>query len=420
MSEIATFNQTLTSCLLEAVRSPHSRHLLLHFCKGRRFTTAGKISCDGSVFVPQQLDDGLVQAVSFPPPSEPFGTVHDLTSSMCACFLEHARLTHETAFLLVAFAFATWFCDVVDVAPILDVFGPEIEVSRCLRLLACFCRRSLLLGYVDLGSLRTLPKGLAATLIINQRELSDRLTRVLQGSNRRHFGLAHGNGRMDLYGAKVFARAETVPGLTGLDISLPPAHEPLPPFSDVQQDELSRHFQARLLRYRLLSHDAVRQCRVDFTEFAHDLREQGHSWLAPVNGNKVLMQQVTAALKRRSGELRSSRFTDPRHLIAEAALHYCHVKNVDPVFVGDIGEAANTLLAARHEQPTLSARRTGAILREFGIAGEREARGFRIELNASTRERIHRFASSYGVLSCDGIARCSHCARNAEVSEGSL
>src|SRR5579862_3776046 len=272
MSVIETLGETASGWNLETVRLPKSKKLRLHAHVGRAFTTARTFRHHGNTFVPQSLDAGLVQAVRFPPPSAPFGSVQDLTSSLCAYFRERAHLNDETTSILVAFVLATWFCDAFDVAPILHVFGPDSEVSRCLRLLACFCRRPILLGHADLGSLSSLPKGLAATLVINQRDLGERLSHILVASRRRHFCTACGNGRTDLYGAKVFACDETVPGQHGLEISLPPALEPLPLFTDAEQEEVAEEFQAGLLRYRLVRHEQVCNLDVDCSSFPPELR----------------------------------------------------------------------------------------------------------------------------------------------------
>lgn len=416
MATVETFGETFSGDVVEAVLPPGSRTLLLHSREGRKFTTTRKVKRDTRVLVAPKLDGGLSAAIRFPPPSVSFGTPNEFIWSIREFLSERTRLPEETISLLVAFAFSTWFADVFDVSPTLHAFGPESEVSKVLRLLNCCCRRSILLGHAHPTSLAHLPEGLAATLIINERNIGKRLSHVLMASSRRHFGIAHSDGLSGLYGAKLFACDETSTVHGGLEISLSPSLEPLPRFTDVEEKEFAGFFQARFLRFRMLCLETVSDCRVDCTPFPPELREQARSWLAPINDYNELKESVAEELRRRASDIGNARFTDLRCVIAEAALHFCHVEKMDSVLVGEICEAASTLLVARHEQPTISPRRCGAILREFGIEGEREARGFRIELSRPTRERIHRVASAYGVLS-SGQIRCSYCGGRPEQPE---
>jgi thiol-disulfide isomerase/thioredoxin len=102
----------------------------------------------------------------------------------------YARLQHDAAVLLVAFAVASWFPDCIPVAPVFYLLGPENEASLMLRLLGCLCRRPVLLGDIDMAALGALPGELNATMLINQRNLARHVERVLLASNNRHFCIA--------------------------------------------------------------------------------------------------------------------------------------------------------------------------------------------------------------------------------------
>lgn len=414
MSSIQTFGEILPGGVIELVRKPDSDNMFLHAREGRRFTTAREFRDGKRILIPAPFSGGLISAIRFPPPSTSFGSAHELIWSMREFFSHRSRLSGQPVCVLVAFAVASWFVDVVDVAPTLDVFGPECEVSRVLRLLGSCCRQSILLGHADLASLGRLPKGIAATMILNQRDLDDRTSQILMASCRRHFGVAHSNGLAGLYGSKVLAGDEASPLRSGLDVSLRPALEPLPPFSDADEEEWASFFQARLLRFRMLCCERVRNTRIDCGSFIPAMRDLAQSWLAPINELDELKASITEELQRRGNELASARFSDLRCVIAEAALNFCHLEGIDHVHVGQVSNAANTLLVGRHERPTLTPRRTGAILRQFGIDSQREARGFRIELNDQLRLRIHQIASAYRVVSLDGTIRCRHCPGAAE------
>ncbi len=90
----------------------------------------------------------------------------------------YAYLSPDGAWLLVAFALASWFPDCVPVAPVLHLLGPDNEARLVLRLLACISRRPVLLSDIDVPALATLPGQLDPTLLIGQRNLPRSVMRV--------------------------------------------------------------------------------------------------------------------------------------------------------------------------------------------------------------------------------------------------
>ena len=185
-----------------------------------------RLNTGGVSYVPKTLASGLAQSVRFAAPSLPFGSTSKLVFSLRDFLSTYAHLQAEVADILVAFALTSWFCDCMPVAPVLYLFGPENGVSQMLRLLGCVCRRPVLLGDVDFAGLATLPKRLGATLLLNQRDLGQRVRRALLASNRRHFCVVRGSGRLDLYGAKAFSCEGPLMVQDGLKVSLSPAQDP--------------------------------------------------------------------------------------------------------------------------------------------------------------------------------------------------
>ena len=154
-------------------------------------------------------------------------SVASLVSSMRGIFCRYASPSPDAVGMLVAFSLASWFADCLPLAPILDLVGPESDVSLVLRLLGCTCRRALLLGDVDIAALATLPTQLGPTLLVNQRGLGRGITRVLQASSDRHFRVARGARALDLYGTKAFsADAGSMAG-PGVEVCI--FHLPQPP-----------------------------------------------------------------------------------------------------------------------------------------------------------------------------------------------
>jgi hypothetical protein len=114
----------------------------------------------------------------------------------------YANLLSDAAALIVAFALSTWFADCFPVSPLLYLLGPDNETTLLLRLLGCICRRPILLSDIDIAALSTLPRNLDPTLLVNQRNLGRRVTRVLLAANDRRFCIARGKGEIHAYGAK--------------------------------------------------------------------------------------------------------------------------------------------------------------------------------------------------------------------------
>ena len=141
------------------------------------------------------------------------------------------------------------------------------------------------------------------------------------------------------------------------------------------------------------------------------MRDEARSWLAPICECSELTKIVLEKLLRESREIDGARFFDPKCLVVEAALSFCHKPDTHHFLVGQMTEKVNALLQGRHEEFTLSPRRAGSVLSELGLHRERVAQGYKIGLTKVVREQIHQLALSYRVLSVeDGVRRCPLCA----------
>jgi len=416
---VRTFGEILRGMVVESVTDPdRPDRLRLHSWNGRQITTTRKLKHEGVAYISQQFAGGLVKTVRFAPPSLSFGSTLKLISSLRDFLTTHARLRPEVVDLLVAFALATWFCDCMPVAPVLHLFGPENEVSQVLRLLGCICRRPVLLGDVDLAGLGKLPDRLGATLLIRQRDLGRRVRRTLLASTRRHFCVVHGRGRLDLYGARAFSCEGSQTDDGGLKASLSPAQDPLPILTDAQETAIAQSFQSRLLRYRMTHHKEVREQEVDCSAFVPEMREEARTWLAPIYDCPELTKPVFEEILRQSREAAGARFFDPRCVVAEVALFFCHKPGTKHFFIGELAEKVNVLLTGRHEESNLSAKQVGLVLRELGVHGERVAEGYKVGLTDVVRQRVHQLAFDYRVLSAeDGVRRCRFCPERVAASK---
>jgi hypothetical protein len=408
---IQTFGVVLPSLFIESILDPeHQNRLQLHTWNGVKAGTTPTTSHRGRTYTPAPIAGGLARAVRFGAPSKPYRSTTELTGSMRSFLSRYAGLAPDAAAILIAFALASYFVDCLPVAPVLYLLGPHNEASMVLRFLGCLCRRPVLLGDVDVAALATLPSKLDATFLINQRNLARRVARILQASNNRHFCIARGKDRLNAFGAKAFSADPEFADGMGLQLSLSPVQDPLPTLTDEEEKEFTSDFQAKLLRYRMVSHGRVRKAQLDLRGFVSAMRDEARAWLAPICDCPDLQECVSRCLLRQSRETEGYRLGDNRCVVAEAALFFCHKAGTEYFYVGELAECVNTMLQGRHEDRNLSDKMVGLLLRALGIHGQRVVKGYRICLTDDVRAQIHSVARAYQVPSAqDGLARCRHC-----------
>ena len=223
---------------------------------------------------------------------------------------------------------------------------------------------------------------------------------------------------MDLYGAKAFSCADSLVDEHGLRASVPPAQDRLPFLTDSEEQIITQRFQARLLRYRMVHYETVRDREVDCSSFVPEMREEASTWLAPISDCGELSKSVFEEILRQSQEAAGARFFDPKCVVAEAGLFFCHKPDTAHFFVGELAEKINDLLLGRHGDLKLSPKKVGLLLRELGVHRERVAEGYKIILTDVCREHIHQLAFDYRVPTLeDGVGRCRHCRQGRTASQ---
>lgn len=410
-SEIETYGEIFPNLLIEAILDlEHPEQLRLQTWNGRRSSEVPRVSYQGRTYIAGPVCAGLTQAVRFPSSSRPFESVAKLVSSMREIFCTYANPSADAASILTGFSLATWFVDWLPLAPILDLVGPEGDVGLILRLLACTCRRALLLGDVDIAALATLPAQLAPTLLLNQRGLRPGVTRVLQASCNRRFRVARGKRALELYGAKAFSAEVGSTAAPGIEVSISPSPRPRPMLTEAVEEQIATDLQPRLLRYRMVYHPRVRNAKVDCEKFFPMRCEEAHAWLAPLCDCPDLRDTISDYLLEVSQDATGHRFTDSKCVVSEGALSYCHEPDRREFFIRELAERVNALLKGRHEETELTDRKVGSVLRDLGIRAQRVTAGYKVLLSDAIREKIHAIAKSYRALSLqDGVVRCGHC-----------
>jgi hypothetical protein len=410
--QFRTFGEILPGLCFEVVIGPQKpQSLQLHASNGTRFWTSSRIEHREQIYMPAAIDDGLAAAVRFPSASTEFGSPEKLTGSMAKYFCDFGKATPEDANLLAAFALATWFADLFRLAPCLHLTGASTRVRPIMRLLACLCRRPLLLGRLDLSVLSTLPKGLNPTLLIYEEKLAKNVARILETSRNRDLAIPYGKSWIHSYGARVLFSDPNGVNASDLRVHFVPTAGAFPELKDDAERTIAADFQAKLLRYRMLHFNTVRDSNFEFAEVDPAMQDDARSLLTPLIDCGDLRASILSSLLSRSKEVSGARFTELDCLVIEAALCFCHDSSKSEFFVKDVTDAVNAILMGRHEELVISSKTVGTALRGLGLFAERVTKGYRVSLTDGNRERIHRLAGDYNVASIQEGARCDQCGR---------
>ncbi len=408
-----TFTENLAGLQVEAVTDLNAPGYLA-LCVNDSATTEIRLSVEHQniTYVPGSILPGLGQIVRFPTMGSVAGSMDKLESEMKEFFSRYLDQDTHTLDLLIAFVFASWFAECFEVAPVLWLYGPDNEVSIALRLLNIFCYHSVLLSDVDLAALRTLPPGLRVTLLINETDLAPGVEKALLNSVRRHFCFARGAQPMDIFGARALHCHSPSQGI-GLSVSVDPARHHLPCLTENDEQQQSHFFQERLLSYRMRHYSGVQDNEIDCDESYLGFHNEMKAWIGALPRGSDVKHSVINAFAERREESLSRRFEDPRCLVAEAALLFCHKDSVKHFYVGELGERVNDLLAGRHVHLKLEDRKIGSVLKNLGIHANRVTKGYRVTLTPKIRQRIHAVATAYRVLSTQpSVVRCDDCKKD--------
>ena len=196
----------------------------------------------------------------------------------------------------------------------------------------------------------------------------------------------------------------------GLKISLSPNQAQLPLLADAVEQTNANDFQAKLLRYRQLNWERVRDFQPDPEHLASVLRDEFQAWMAPILDFPELQSAVQDSFSQRIQTMKDVELTDDYCLVAEAALYFCHCEMTLKFSVGELASIVNFLLKGRHEDRVLTDKKVGTILRDLGLHAIRTQKGYELVLNEEVRVKIHSLAQSYKLPPMrEGCAGCAHC-----------
>ena len=374
-------------------------------------------------YVPPDLADSFQQAIVFPEEARDFGSTGALFAAIKESIV-NCGLSEHAAQVAVYFLLSSWFVEILPAAPFLLISGPRAEASLLLALLSCLVRHPLPLVEISAASLRTLPTNLSPTLLIDDELMPDPLFRLLSVSSNRNANLVMKDGVMNAYGAKALycgpLERDDSFGDAAMHINLLPSERMLSILTPKDRRDLAARFQPELLAYRVRNIARVAAAQFNVRGLPREGRLLGSLLAACIVDAPELQAGVGAMLEIQHQQRRADRWFDLRCVVIEAVLSRCHRRQdeADVVYVGDIAADAAAILMGRGETAKLEAREIGSILRDLGLSGKRNRRGYRFVLDDPFCHRIHKLAQQFDVATAQegGLVTCPDCTETGLVS----
>ena len=356
-------------------------------------------------YLPATLDPSLRRCL--PSESNDYGSVEELVQAMSASAREMLGASENYAVLLASAAVSTWTSEcLLGGAPILNIWGPAEKRAMALNYVMALCRRPLHLLDPSIEDLADLPRHFRPTIVLTDIGAAAlaRLSRAV-GQN---------GARVLRRGRLITARCSLVV-FTALPSPLIPFRIPLPAFSPKRSSTpnegqvLRKRFEGKLLRYRLVRHQAIVRSPFGVGGIAPRVTRLGDQLGAAVEGAAPLQLAIEKALQDIEEEDKVEACQSEEAVAVEAILLPCHEQK-PTVLVGELSEIANTVLMERGERALFSPKKYGAILRGLSLPTKRQAAGFELTLDAATCRRVHELGRMLGVLTLSKpFAGCPHC-----------
>jgi hypothetical protein len=400
---------------IELVASPNDGKPALLFWDGKSVRVAPQIEDLRHSYRPLELDVSLWQAMRFPSVAKPYGTIEEFFKRTANLFEHYIGLSVPEAAMATAWTATTWFPDCLSSPPTLVVSGPDMShVITFFRLLACVCRRALVLGEISRSLVRSLPMALHPTLIVNQPHLSQTVASLLRDSNYRGlFVPGNGGTVLDLVCSKAI--------FTGMGnfaqqcndqavhIALPPVRSELPPLGEREQDRIANLFQPRWLMYRLQHAHKVHQSRSAACALTFPTLELARNLMACVPDEPEFAQALVPLLKSQEQDVLVRRSCDLSSAIVEVLWATLHEPTREAT-VSRVADLTNALLRSRGEIREYCAEEVGWRLRDLGIPRHRGRNSMVVQFSRETSQRVHRLARGFAVQSLECHAKsCADC-----------
>jgi hypothetical protein len=408
---VRTFGEIFSDgSIIELVSPANACQLQLLFWHKQQKKIAPQIEYHGRLYQVPEAQETLLAAIRFPSHAVDYGTAQKLFSEVCHLFARYIGIAPPEAALLTAWICSTWFADCFSSPPTLIISGPDTgHAIALLRLLACLCRRSLVLADINRGGLLGVMH-LQPTLLVNQPGQVPKIWNLYSASNFHGVYVPGSQGRVyNLAGSRAFfVGMGNVFSDGAIHIALSSAHPTLPILNAHLQVEIAQRFQSRLLMYRLRNLRKLRETHATVCQPKFPNTEAAHNLLACIQEQHEIAQAMAPILQRQDHDAQVQRGCDVSRVIVEVIWTPLHERT--EIAVSRITELTNALLRCRGETLEYSAAEIGWKLRNLGLYRNRNGSGMFLRPSRDISVVVHRLAARLG-LGLSPVAGCVDCVR---------
>ena len=367
--------------------------------------------------VPLPRAGQVLRHVSLPAGAESYGGIEKLSGNVFSFFTSCLDVDPGNAVLLTAFVLSSWFPEKLPVAPYLALLGPPGSgKTTAMRILSLLCRRSLLTSDITSAAFYDVCHRLNPTLLIDETITAGHprtLLHLLRSSSSPGFVSLRRDRAQMAYGPKVLAWIE-LPNDAALNSRciVIPMHRT--PRSDLISPDDARILQfAKTVRRRLLQFRFENYHSVSIPKVCADIQLSSRALdlyralALPFAKDERFCDSL--ALLIASQHQPQSRLLSPSQTSAIRVLYNTihGYPSATICTLSALTAAMRTDLALQGEPSQLNERKTGDILTSLGLTNRnRMNTGYVLNLERSTRVRIHEMARDYEV---DGIEQNQNC-----------
>jgi hypothetical protein len=339
-------------------------------------------------------------------------SVVPLFAEVSALFQEYLALPRELAQQVTLWMTSTWLADVVPSPPVLLISGPHMgRAIDLFQLVGCGSRRALSLTGINRAALVGLPMDLRPSLLINQPDLPQGMSRLLRACNHRGVNVPGKSGTVQdwVVSKAIFTGMAPSPGAwdgEALWISLPSAETHLP-LDQLALARLAQNLQAKFLAFRLDWLYKTREGGISDGGLSFAESELAQSLSACFRHEPELMEAMSPLFRGLVEEATARRSVEAAVVILEVLWQPAH--QLPELSVQKITEYLNLKVRIRGGSYEYSAEEVGWMLRDHGFKRHRKGQGMVLRFSGEHTRLLHRLVRGLG-LDLPELPGCADCA----------